>query len=258
MHVSNAAAVTAAANRRKLIGSSPPLLLLAGLSHGPAGGCTTKFPQDIVGMSPPAVIDTRRAGHRLAAVPRGAPVGAEKNPLNLIRVMPAKGQGLSVPDISPVQCRYGVWIWRISRALSHDSGRAPMNKPVTAADLVTPKVTTGPIAGSRKIYSAPGRRARSARAAARDRAGRLVGRAAAAGLRHHRALHRQRRGDRRRAGLEARPHRMGQGARRRRAIRRPADQAGRQRQRLRQAPGAQLPQHAAALPRARRPAGHPA
>jgi phosphomethylpyrimidine synthase len=30
-----------------------------------------------------------------------------------------------------------------------------MNKPITAADLVTPKVTTGPIAGSRKTYSTP-------------------------------------------------------------------------------------------------------
>ena len=30
-----------------------------------------------------------------------------------------------------------------------------MNKPVTPTDLVTPKVTTGPIAGSRKIYSSP-------------------------------------------------------------------------------------------------------
>ncbi|MFY9697264.1 MAG: phosphomethylpyrimidine synthase, partial [Rhodoplanes sp.] len=30
-----------------------------------------------------------------------------------------------------------------------------MNKPVTPTDLVTPKVTTGPIAGSRKVYSTP-------------------------------------------------------------------------------------------------------
>jgi len=30
-----------------------------------------------------------------------------------------------------------------------------MNKPITAAELVTPKVTTGPIAGSRKTYSVP-------------------------------------------------------------------------------------------------------
>jgi phosphomethylpyrimidine synthase len=30
-----------------------------------------------------------------------------------------------------------------------------MNKPLSEADLATPKVTTGPIAGSRKIYSAP-------------------------------------------------------------------------------------------------------
>ena len=30
-----------------------------------------------------------------------------------------------------------------------------MSKPVSPADLVTPKVTTGPIIGSRKTYSAP-------------------------------------------------------------------------------------------------------
>ncbi|MFZ3309910.1 MAG: phosphomethylpyrimidine synthase, partial [Xanthobacteraceae bacterium] len=30
-----------------------------------------------------------------------------------------------------------------------------MNKPLSEADLATPTVTTGPIAGSRKIYSAP-------------------------------------------------------------------------------------------------------
>jgi len=30
-----------------------------------------------------------------------------------------------------------------------------MNKPVTEADLVTPKVTTGPLPASRKVYSQP-------------------------------------------------------------------------------------------------------
>ena len=30
-----------------------------------------------------------------------------------------------------------------------------MNKPVTSADLVTPKVTTGPLPASRKVYSQP-------------------------------------------------------------------------------------------------------
>ena len=30
-----------------------------------------------------------------------------------------------------------------------------MNKPITAADLVTPKVTTGPLAASRKVYASP-------------------------------------------------------------------------------------------------------
>jgi phosphomethylpyrimidine synthase len=33
--------------------------------------------------------------------------------------------------------------------------RSPMNKPLSEADLATPKVTTGPIAGSRKIYATP-------------------------------------------------------------------------------------------------------
>src|SRR6202040_2712643 len=31
----------------------------------------------------------------------------------------------------------------------------PMNKPLSDSDLATPKVTTGPIAGSRKIFSVP-------------------------------------------------------------------------------------------------------
>ena len=30
-----------------------------------------------------------------------------------------------------------------------------MNKPITSADLVTPKVTTGPLPASRKVYSSP-------------------------------------------------------------------------------------------------------
>src|SRR5262245_50461206 len=34
-------------------------------------------------------------------------------------------------------------------------GSHVMNKPVTSADLVTPKVTTGPLPASRKIYSQP-------------------------------------------------------------------------------------------------------
>src|SRR5579884_3220314 len=31
----------------------------------------------------------------------------------------------------------------------------PMNKPLAESDFATPKVTTGPIAGSRKVYSVP-------------------------------------------------------------------------------------------------------
>src|SRR5271168_3270322 len=35
------------------------------------------------------------------------------------------------------------------------NGATPMNKPLSESDLATPKVTTGPIAGSRKIYARP-------------------------------------------------------------------------------------------------------
>ncbi len=57
-----------------------------------------------------------------------------------------------------------------------------MNKPLSEADLSTPKVTTGPIAGSRKAYASPDERAGAARADPRDRAVEGIGRAAAAGL----------------------------------------------------------------------------
>jgi hypothetical protein len=38
---------------------------------------------------------------------------------------------------------------------SHSIGDKTMNKPVTSADLVTPKVTTGPLPASRKVYATP-------------------------------------------------------------------------------------------------------
>ncbi len=57
-----------------------------------------------------------------------------------------------------------------------------MNKPLSESDLATPKVTTGPIAGSRKAYATPGERAGPARAGPRDRAVEGIGRAAAAAL----------------------------------------------------------------------------
>ena len=78
-----------------------------------------------------------------------------------------------------------------------------MNKPVTAADLATPKVTTGPLIGSRKIYATP-EAAPDLRVPLREIVlSKDVGRAAAAGLRHLRRLHRQRRRDRRREGPQA-------------------------------------------------------
>src|SRR5205085_11460421 len=46
----------------------------------------------------------------------------------------------------------------VSSATSHNQPareHTKMNKPVSPADLVTPKVTTGPIVGSRKTYSTP-------------------------------------------------------------------------------------------------------
>ena len=58
-------------------------------------------------------------------------------------------------------------------------------------------------------------------AGARDHAVGRRRRAERAGLRHHRPLHRPERRDQRREGPRPRPHRLGEGARRRRGIRRP-------------------------------------
>src|SRR5262245_52729405 len=53
--------------------------------------------------------------------------------------MPAKGQGRqSAPTPAPPK-----------------HGSLTMNKPISAKDVAPPKVTTGPLAGSRKVYSTP-------------------------------------------------------------------------------------------------------
>jgi hypothetical protein len=70
--------------------------------------------------------------------------------LNLIRVMPAKGRKLLV-EPAPQESAAA----RIARVNGATAKERPMNKPLSEADFATPKVTTGPIAGSRKIYSTP-------------------------------------------------------------------------------------------------------
>src|SRR4029079_13943957 len=53
--------------------------------------------------------------------------------------MPAKGQGRhTAPTPAPPK-----------------HGSLTMNKPISAKDVAPPKVTTGPLAGSRKVYSSP-------------------------------------------------------------------------------------------------------
>ena len=110
-----------------------------------------------------------------------------------------------------------------------------MNKPRLRSRSRDPEGHHRPARRLAQDLLAARRRARPARAAARDHAvGSRLRRAAAAGLRHHRALHRQRVRSRIdvEQGRQAQPHRLGRGARRRRAnttaVRR---QAGRQRQR---------------------------
>jgi phosphomethylpyrimidine synthase len=68
--------------------------------------------------------------------------------LNLIRVMPAKGRKLLAKS-RPSPSMTGSF--RKERPLRS----ASMNKQLSQSDLATPKVTTGPIAGSLKIYSTP-------------------------------------------------------------------------------------------------------
>ncbi len=93
-----------------------------------------------------------------------------------------------------------------------------MNKPVTSADLVTPKVTTGPLPASRKVYAVPDA-APDLRVPLREIA--LAPSAGEPPLPVYDTS-----GpytdpdvdDRRRARPAARAHRMGEGARRRRGI----------------------------------------
>ena len=93
-----------------------------------------------------------------------------------------------------------------------------MNKPLAESDFATPKVTTGPIAGSRKIYSVPDAALGSARAAARDRALGGLRRGAGADLRSIRHLYRADVAIDVEKGLKRSARRMGEGARRRRGI----------------------------------------
>ena len=61
---------------------------------------------------------------------------------------------ISAGDLSRVRC--AALLLRLSSTDNTPPlGATTMNKPITASDLVTPKVTTGPLAGSRKIYSQP-------------------------------------------------------------------------------------------------------
>jgi phosphomethylpyrimidine synthase len=75
--------------------------------------------------------------------------------LNLIRVMPAKGQD-RFPSTSTAGSRDAQRRKAYRRdARSIQRGSHPMNKPLSDADLLTPKVTTGPLSGSRKVYARP-------------------------------------------------------------------------------------------------------
>src|SRR5262245_51594766 len=67
------------------------------------------------------------------------------DPLNLIRVMPAKGQGLAAK--APVSSK-------AYPDCARQKGIA-MNKPISASELTVPKVTTGPLTSSRKVYARP-------------------------------------------------------------------------------------------------------
>src|SRR4029453_12169878 len=95
--------------------------------------------------------DRRRERARLSFVPRGAPGKGLRvrclktrpggDPSNLIRVMPAKGRDLLHLRFSGISLAW-------PRSMT-------MNKPIAAKDVVPPKVTTGALPGSRKVYSSP-------------------------------------------------------------------------------------------------------
>ena len=132
-----------------------------------------------------------------------------------------------------------------------------MNKITRSKDLMIPKVTTGPISASTKVYTSPEGHP-DVRVPFREIA--LSEGAAEKSFRvydpsgpytdAHATIDVEK-------GLPAHPRRLGARARRRRGIRRPRHQAGGQRQRLRQAPRPRLPQQAGAAAGGRISPGFP-
>ena len=125
-------------------------------------------------------------------------------------------------------------------------------------DTTLPAVTTGPLPSSRKIFVTPDEAPDLRVPLARDHPQRRRRRAEPAGLRHLRSLHRSDRDHRRQRRPVAQPHRLGEGARRRRGISGPRHQAGRQRQCRRLACRKGLHRASQAAARPRRPQDHAA
>jgi phosphomethylpyrimidine synthase len=74
--------------------------------------------------------------------------------LNLIRVMPAKGRKPFLPWRIIIRTDFATFA-TLRRPPFEQNGSDPMNKHLAGTDLTVPNVTTGPLAGSRKIYSQP-------------------------------------------------------------------------------------------------------
>ena len=136
-----------------------------------------------------------------------------------------------------------------------------MNKPIDPRSLEPFRVTTGPLPASAQALLPRARLPRKWETCASpsrdrpppEREGRPRPR-----LRHHRPLHRSRCRHRRPRRPACRPQRLDRRARRRRSLRRPPREAGRQRQCLRRKAGHRVPQSAPALTRQARQAAHPA
>ena len=130
-----------------------------------------------------------------------------------------------------------------------------MNKITRSKDLMIPKVTTGPISASTKVYTSPEGHddvrvpfREIALSEGADEKSFRVYDPSGPYTDAHASIDVEK-------GPAAHPRGLGQAARRRRGVRGPRHQAGGQRQRRGQAPGARLPEQAAAHARARRQAG---
>src|SRR5580692_6933606 len=103
----------------------------------------------------PASANGSAAPARSRWLPSGASRSTRRRPSSPPAPTPSPSSVTSPATLTPIPACVPGWARRQKRRKVPSKGDTTMNKPLSEADLSTPKVTTGPIAGSRKAYASP-------------------------------------------------------------------------------------------------------